>query len=221
MKKKATGLNFSSITRLIDNIVERKFTVIFVGAVIVSYIGLYTYHNSLIEQSDKRLKEIQEQLDNSDIHNKMTTIQKENEKLKQAYVLQKDKYRTFEKLIKDLERCRHPKVTLGVGYSESNLKYNIKHPTTDTSGIGGFKLGYWRDELNKYKINTNSLKAIDHIYTVYLKSSPNKDQALKNYKGTISNYKSYIRTKRLIASISDRDVKKVIYLHKTINNLIL
>ena len=122
------------------------------------------------------------------------------EKLEDAYQAQKKKYSYLERIIKDLDRCRYPLETLGIGYSETNINFNAKHPTPDLFGVGGLKK-HWLKELNKKGIPINSLRAIDEVYSIYIKNSKTKDIALKGYKGTINNKKSFYRTKALIKKI--------------------
>jgi len=128
-------------------------------------------------------------------------LQDKYDKLEEAYNVQNKKYAYLETIIKDLDRCDNPIEALGIGYSESRLKRDVKHPTSDLNGIGGIKSKYWEKHLKAKKIEINTLKAIDDIYSTLYKTIGNKDTTLKRYKGTVKNKKSFYRTKLFIKKI--------------------
>lgn len=76
---------------------------------------------------------------------------------------------------------------MAIAFSESSLSYTPHHNDKDTIGIGGIKAKF-------YSIDApiNSLLAIEQVW-VSLLCRYNGDfrKALKAYKGTINNYKSY------------------------------
>lgn len=122
-------------------------------------------------------------------------------KLKQVLQLQKTKSKSMDKLLNDLDKCKYPKTTLGIGFSESRLKYAVTHPTSDLTGIGGIKPGYWSKLLAKRHIKVNSLQAIDTVYVALLNETKCTKEALKIYKGTGKNTKSFYITQAYIKAI--------------------
>jgi hypothetical protein len=186
--------------------VKKKDYTIHLYSFLILIICVLVYFN--IHQQDK-IKEIE-----APYQKKISKLENENSKLKELIDIKEKKYGYFEKLIKDLDRCNYPEDSLGIGYSESNLKYNIKHPTKDLDGIGGLKK-YWNKTLNAHKIKKNSLQAIDHVYSLYLiDCKENRVNALKGYKGTIKNFYSFHKTRALIKKIKKTGyVKKILLLH--------
>lgn len=75
---------------------------------------------------------------------------------------------------------------MALAFSESSFNYNVNHPDSLTIGIGGIKNHFY--DLK----NPNSLMAIEHIWLKCMELHNNDfHKALKHYKGTVKNYKSY------------------------------
>ena len=92
---------------------------------------------------------------------------------------------------------------IAIAASESSLDYSVKHPDSITRGIGGIKT------IHKTKAKLNSLMAIEEVWENYLTiSNGDKRKALKLYKGTKRNFKSFNRTWALYTK-----AKKVIKAH--------
>lgn len=75
-----------------------------------------------------------------------------------------------------------------MAFTESRFNFNVKHPTRDLYGIGGIK------KVHGIK-NPNSLLAIEQVWMKYMKLNNNDfHKSIKDYKGTIRNFKSYYLT---------------------------
>ena len=84
-------------------------------------------------------------------------------------------------------------MVLAIAFSESSLDYDVSHPTKDLHGIGGIKR-----KLHKTKNDPNSLMGIEEVFLGYLHNAKgNRSKALKDYKGTVKNFKSYNITIKL------------------------
>lgn len=71
-----------------------------------------------------------------------------------------------------------------LAFSESSLRYDIKHPKKSIVGICGIDKNYWADELRENGIKINSLSACEYVLNYYLEqNSGNKKAALAAYKG--------------------------------------
>ena len=89
-------------------------------------------------------------------------------------------------------------MVLAIGYTESGLNYNIKHPDKNTIGIGGIK------RLHKTIARINSLEAIEEVYLKYLRiCKGNNKKALQSYKGTKNNMKSFNKTWKIYKRIKN------------------
>lgn len=77
-----------------------------------------------------------------------------------------------------------------LAFSESSLRYDIKHPKKSIVGICGIDKNYWADELRENGIKINSLSACEYVLNYYLEqNSGNKKKALRGYKGIIKDKK--------------------------------
>lgn len=174
------------------------FTGVLVGIITYGKFSFDEYVNQKVQEEGlKKDREIQ---------NLKQVVQRQEAsvtKLETVIKLQKEKNKRFDKLIQDLNRCKFPKTSLGIGFSESHLKYSVNHPTSDLSGIGGIKPGYWGRYLAKKKIDVNSLQAIDAVYTAMLAETKDRVSALKYYKGTGKNTKSFVLTRAYIHTINE------------------
>ena len=84
-------------------------------------------------------------------------------------------------------------MVLAIAFSESSLDYEVSHPTKDLYGIGGIKRKF-----HKTAFKSNSLMAIEEVFLKYLAiAKGDHSLALKMYKGTVTNYKSYNITIKL------------------------
>lgn len=87
---------------------------------------------------------------------------------------------------------KYRKLVLTICYTESNLNYDVKHSDKDTIGICGIKTKFYKDVLNS--VDANSLFA-GYLVLKHL------DFDIKKYKGTVNNYKSYYRVKKIYRGI--------------------
>ena len=82
---------------------------------------------------------------------------------------------------------------MAICYTESNLNYDVKHPDKDTIGICGIKHKFYKkDVLRGVEVNS--------LYAGYLVLK-SLDFDVKKYKGTVNNYKSYDRVKKIYEEI--------------------
>lgn len=78
---------------------------------------------------------------------------------------------------------------MAIAITESNCRYDVKHPDSLTCGIGGIKPIFWADVLGDTKVN--SLKAIELVIRHLVeKNGGNIYEAIKEYKGGSKNLKS-------------------------------
>lgn len=72
-------------------------------------------------------------------------------------------------------------------FTESSLRYKVKHSIKTVVGICGIDKRYFKDMLNDENIAINSLAAGERVYNYFLdKSNGNKRKALASYKGIIT-----------------------------------
>lgn len=72
-------------------------------------------------------------------------------------------------------------------FTESSLRYKVKHSIKTVVGICGIDKRYFKDMLKNENIEINSLVAGEVVYNYFLdKSNGNKRVALANYKGIIT-----------------------------------
>ena len=77
-----------------------------------------------------------------------------------------------------------------LAFSESSLRYDVKHSKKSVIGICGIDKVFWADELKENGIKVNSLKSCEYVLNYYLEqNSGDKKAALRMYKGTIKNKK--------------------------------
>jgi hypothetical protein len=79
----------------------------------------------------------------------------------------------------------HRALVIAIAMTESNCNYAVKHPTSETKGIGGIKPSQWC-----LKSNINSLMAIDEIITQLEEQDKTTYEIIKHYKGARINLKS-------------------------------
>ena len=118
-----------------------------------------------------------------------------------AYLIQHQKpiaVNTFGEL-NDI-KPEHRAIVMAIAMTESSCNYNVKHPDTDTKGIGGIKQSQWT-----LKSNINSLGAIEEVVEVLESRGLNEWQVIRAYKGGVTNLKStqqcwdlYLRLNRII-----------------------
>ena len=71
-----------------------------------------------------------------------------------------------------------------LAFSESSLRYDVKHSKESVFGICGIDKVFWAEELKENGIKINSLKRCDYVLNYYLEqNSGNKKAALRGYKG--------------------------------------
>jgi hypothetical protein len=94
----------------------------------------------------------------------------------------------------------HRALVVAIAMTESNCNYAVKHPTSETKGIGGIKSSQWC-----LKSNVNSLMAIDEIITQLEEQDKTPYEIIKHYKGAKINLKSteqcwdfYLRLKNIL-----------------------
>lgn len=75
--------------------------------------------------------------------------------------------------------------------TESDLDYDVIHPSKDTIGICGIKLYIWSEEIHEItKQNVNSLYAGSLVLDYLIKkNNGSMYKAVKEFKGTECNYK--------------------------------
>ena len=77
-----------------------------------------------------------------------------------------------------------------LAFSESSLRYDVKHSKKSVTGICGIDKVFWADKLKENGIKINSLSACEYVLNYYLEqNSGDKKAALRMYKGTIKNKK--------------------------------
>ena len=77
-----------------------------------------------------------------------------------------------------------------LAFSESSLRYDIKHSKKSVVGICGINKVFWAEELKENGIKINSLKSCEYVLNYYLEqNSGNKKRALVGYKGLIKDKK--------------------------------
>ena len=80
-------------------------------------------------------------------------------------------------------------MVLALAFTESSFRYDVKHPDKLTKGVGGIKV------FHKTVNDINSLPAIEEVWVKYLtQAKGDKRKALKLYKGTKKNLKSFNKT---------------------------
>ena len=71
-----------------------------------------------------------------------------------------------------------------MAFSESSLRYDVKHSKKSVTGICGIDKVFWAEELKENGIKINSLKSCEYVLNYYLEqNSGNKKAALRRYKG--------------------------------------
>ena len=71
-----------------------------------------------------------------------------------------------------------------LAFSESSLRYDVKHSKKSVTGICGVDVSIWGEELKQNDIEVNSLKSCEYVLNYYLEqNSGNKKAALRGYKG--------------------------------------
>ena len=98
------------------------------------------------------------------------------------------------KLLKDLLSIddRNKAIVLAIAFTESSLRYDVKHNEKWTVGIGGIRPNFYPD-LFKDGLNPNSLLAIEKVYLSLMNKFDNdKVSVLKHYKGIKSNSNIYL-----------------------------
>jgi len=75
--------------------------------------------------------------------------------------------------------------------TESDLDYNVIHPSKDTIGICGIKVDIWSEEIPEItKQNVNTLYAGSLVLEFLIKKNNGSIfKAVKEFKGTNKNYK--------------------------------
>ncbi len=77
-----------------------------------------------------------------------------------------------------------------LAFSESSLRYDVKHSKKSVVGICGINKVFWAEELKENGIKINSLKSCEYVLNYYLEqNSGNKKVALREYKGIIKDKK--------------------------------
>ena len=77
-----------------------------------------------------------------------------------------------------------------MAFSESSLRYDVKHSKKSVIGICGIDKVFWADELKENGIKINSLKSCEYVLNYYLEqNSGNKKKALREYKGVLTDKK--------------------------------
>lgn len=113
------------------------------------------------------------------------------------------------KLLKDFLSIddRNKAIVLAIAFTESSLRYDVKHNEKWTIGIGGIRPNFYPD-LFENGLNPNSLLAIEKVYLSLMDKFDNdKVSVLKHYKGIKSQKNMYL-------------VNEVLRLEKKILNLI-
>ena len=82
-----------------------------------------------------------------------------------------------------------------MAFSESSLRYDVKHPKKSVVGICGIDKVFWAEELKENGIKINSLKSCEYVLNYYLEqNSGDKKRALAAFKGIENN----IRVKKVV-----------------------
>lgn len=77
-----------------------------------------------------------------------------------------------------------------MAFSESSLRYDVKHSKKSVLGICGINKVFWAEELKENGIKINSLKSCEYVLNYYLEqNSGNKKKALTKYKGLVKDKK--------------------------------
>ena len=77
-----------------------------------------------------------------------------------------------------------------LAFSESSLRYDVKHSKKSVFGICGIDKVFWAEELKENDIKINSLKSCEYVLNYYLEqNSGDKKAALREYKGVIKDKK--------------------------------
>ena len=77
-----------------------------------------------------------------------------------------------------------------LAFSESSLRYDVKHSKESVVGICGIDKVFWAEELKENGIKINSLKSCEYVLNYYLEqNSGNKHKAISEYKGLQNNKK--------------------------------
>ena len=77
-----------------------------------------------------------------------------------------------------------------LAFSESSLRYDVKHSKESVFGICGINKVFWAEELKEKGIKINSLKSCEYVLNYYLEqNSGNKKRALTKYKGLVKDKK--------------------------------
>ena len=94
-------------------------------------------------------------------------------------------------------------IVLALGLTEGDWKFDVKHYEWNTTGWGGIRPYYWKDDLQG--VDVNSLKAVEIVYLKLLEESKgDKFKALAKYKGAKTNFKSVYLTMKLEKEIKKR-----------------
>ena len=71
-----------------------------------------------------------------------------------------------------------------MAFSESSLRYDVKHSKKSVVGICGINKVFWAEELKENGIKINSLKSCEYVLNYYLEqNSGDKKAAIAAYKG--------------------------------------
>ena len=77
-----------------------------------------------------------------------------------------------------------------MAFSESSLRYDVKHSKKSVAGICGIDKVFWAEELKENGIKINSLEACEYVLNYYLEQNQgNKRKAISEYKGLRNNKK--------------------------------
>lgn len=98
------------------------------------------------------------------------------------------------KLLKDFLSIddRNKAIVLAIAFTESSLRYDVKHNEKWTIGIGGIRPNFYPD-LFENGLNPNSLLAIEKVYLSLMDKFDNdKVSVLKHYKGIKSQKNMYL-----------------------------
>ena len=77
-----------------------------------------------------------------------------------------------------------------MAFSESSLRYDVKHSKKSIVGICGINKVFWAEELKENGIKVNSLGACEYVLNYYLEQNQgNKRKAISEYKGLRNNKK--------------------------------
>lgn len=77
-----------------------------------------------------------------------------------------------------------------LAFSESSLRYDVKHSKKSIVGICGINKVFWAEELEENDIKINSLKSCEYVLNYYLEqNSGDRKRALAGYKGWVKDKK--------------------------------